>query len=86
MSSIDALRTSGSAASRTVIRAALILLASTLLAPARGAETVMYSFQGQGAGDGAMREAALIDVGGMLYGTTENGGTNGFGTVFVINP
>jgi len=57
---------------------------------ASGTESVLYSFKG-GSGDGAHPTAALIDVGGVLYGTTreggtthENGPTDGDGTVFAI--
>ena len=54
--------------------------------PATGAETTIYSFAG--GMDGVSPVAALINVGGILYGTTFYGGTstNGFGTVFSINP
>jgi uncharacterized repeat protein (TIGR03803 family) len=55
------------------------------LTPA-GVETVLYSFKG-GKDDGAGPQAALIDVGGALYGTTGNGGRNNnysYGTVFKI--
>ena len=54
---------------------------------------MVYSFQGQS--DGAYPQAGLISVGGMLYGTTQNGGNknrdakhcgDGCGTVFAINP
>jgi uncharacterized repeat protein (TIGR03803 family) len=51
-----------------------------------GTETVLYSFKG-GKSDGAGPQAALINVGGTLYGTTGNGGRNNnysFGTVFKI--
>lgn len=41
---------------------------------AAGAETVLHSFAG-GTSDGAFPEAALIDVGGTLYGTTVAGGS-----------
>ncbi len=51
---------------------------------ATGAETVVYSFAG--GGDGANPYGALIDVGGILYGTTAFGGTSGNGTVFKIHP
>jgi uncharacterized repeat protein (TIGR03803 family) len=63
--------------------------------PTTGAESVVYSFQGSTAGDGAFPEAALIDVGGTLYGTTYAGGISttcpvnaevGCGTVFSLNP
>jgi uncharacterized repeat protein (TIGR03803 family) len=50
-----------------------------------GAETVVYSFQNNGA-DGANPAAGLIEVNGTLYGTTENGGAYGYGTVFSITP
>jgi uncharacterized repeat protein (TIGR03803 family) len=52
--------------------------------PATGAEAVVHSFAG--GADGASPLAALISVGGMLYGTTSSGGTTGNGTVFSINP
>lgn len=48
-----------------------------------GTESVLYSF---GVGlDGADPEASLIDVQGVLYGTTHSGGANGFGTVFKMS-
>jgi uncharacterized repeat protein (TIGR03803 family) len=50
---------------------------------AQARETVLYSFAGS---DGADPEASLIDVNGILYGTTAHGGTNGVGTVFKITP
>ena len=47
-------------------------------------EKILYSFANSG-GDGAKPAAALImDASGNLYGTTQNGGTNGFGTVFEL--
>ncbi len=53
-----------------------------------GRETVLYSFKG-GPADGAIPSASLLDVNGMLYGTTVNGGascsgSHGCGTVFSI--
>jgi uncharacterized repeat protein (TIGR03803 family) len=50
-----------------------------------GTEKVLHSF-GSGATDGAYPEAALIEVKGSFYGTTDEGGTNGNGTVFVFSP
>ena len=51
-----------------------------------GVETVLYSFSG-GTTDGGDPRAALIQGSdGNLYGTTSDGGTNGFGTVFRITP
>jgi uncharacterized repeat protein (TIGR03803 family) len=52
--------------------------------PTTGVETVVYSF-GSGT-DGAGPTANLIDVKGTLYGTTDNGGANGGGTVFSLDP
>jgi uncharacterized repeat protein (TIGR03803 family) len=54
------------------------------LDPTSGAETVLHSF-GSGA-DGATPFAALIDVNGTLYGTTQSGGADGSGTAFALNP
>jgi uncharacterized repeat protein (TIGR03803 family) len=51
----------------------------------KGVETVLYSFTG--APDGANPYAGLVmDNSGALYGTTENGGAFGSGTVFEIDP
>ena len=54
------------------------------LNPNRGKEKVLYAFQG--GRDGAHPAAGLINVGGMLYGTTASGGASGLGTVFSLNP
>jgi len=53
--------------------------------PAKGTETVLYSFQF--GSDGAYPYAGLTKLGGTLYGTTSYGGVaqNG-GTVFSIDP
>ncbi len=50
-----------------------------------GNENVLYSFQG-GSDDGQNPVAALINVNGALYGTTQEGGPNGIfgGSVFSI--
>ncbi|HTT83626.1 MAG TPA: choice-of-anchor tandem repeat GloVer-containing protein [Rhizomicrobium sp.] len=53
------------------------------LDPTTGAETVLHSFGGRD--DGQDAEAGLIDVKGMLYGTTRSGGTHGWGTVFSVD-
>ena len=52
--------------------------------PNTGAETVLHSFKG--GKDGQWPVAGLIDVDGMLYGTTAYGGAPGFGTVFSVDP
>jgi uncharacterized repeat protein (TIGR03803 family) len=49
----------------------------------RGTEKVVHSFNGT---DGADPYAALIDVKGTLYGTTEAGGAYNYGTVFSLKP
>ncbi len=46
-------------------------------------EKVLYSFTGGADGDGP--GAGLIDVSGVLYGTTFSGGTYGAGTVFGVS-
>lgn len=60
-----------------------------------GAETVVYSFCQKfykaSCPDGSEPAAGVIDVKGLLYGTTEYGGTNNingntFGTVFALDP
>ena len=50
-------------------------------------QAVVYSFTGQG-GDGANPEAGLVlsPKSGVLYGTTNAGGTAGYGTVFSLTP
>ncbi len=60
--------------------------------PNTGAESVIYSFKGQAAGDGAAPQANLIAVDGVLYGTTSQGGsakcnnlnTHGCGIAFSV--
>jgi uncharacterized repeat protein (TIGR03803 family) len=51
-----------------------------------GVESVLYSFAG-GTTDGSQPQAALIQASdGNLYGTTNQGGASGNGTVFKITP
>jgi uncharacterized repeat protein (TIGR03803 family) len=59
--------------------------------PATGVETVSYSFDAAVGTDGATPSAALINLGGIFYGTTFGGGPfgagqSGKGTVFSFNP
>jgi uncharacterized repeat protein (TIGR03803 family) len=60
------------------------------LSPAAGGgwtESVIYSFQGSGASDGAFPTGALtMDVAGNIYGVTSGGGSNGCGTVYRLSP
>jgi uncharacterized repeat protein (TIGR03803 family) len=51
---------------------------------ATGVETLVYSFTC--CSDAAYPEAALINVGGTLYGTATEGGATGNGAVFKIDP
>ncbi len=51
---------------------------------ATGAETTVYSFTGKN--DGAAPAGGLIEVGGMLYGTTSAGGASGNGVLFRFDP
>jgi uncharacterized repeat protein (TIGR03803 family) len=50
-----------------------------------GQETVLHSFSG-GFTDGGRPDSALVDVNGVLYGTTESGGSQIYGTIFSITP
>jgi uncharacterized repeat protein (TIGR03803 family) len=50
-----------------------------------GKETVLYSFAG-GADGGYLWDGVVRDTAGNLYGTTLNGGTSNFGTVFKVDP
>ncbi len=57
--------------------------------PSSGKETVVYRFAG--GGDGVEPDGALVEVGGLLYGTTIIGGGSrrcgaGCGTVFSFDP
>jgi uncharacterized repeat protein (TIGR03803 family) len=69
------------------LRATLAVLIVSLLVTETSAaahETVLHHFQSK---DGANPSAGLIFDGfGNLYGTTENGGSYGYGTVFELTP
>ena len=54
------------------------------LNPKQGRAKVLYAFQN--GSDGAHPAAGLVNVGGVLYGTTASGGASGYGTVFSLNP
>ena len=49
--------------------------------PSSGSETVLHAFSGS---DGQWPVADLVDVNGVLYGTTEFGGSGNGGTVFKV--
>src|ERR1035441_332430 len=71
------------------LRAVLAIIAATLFVTSTWAtaqEKVLHNFNNNGT-DGTNPRAGLIfDAAGNLYGTTENGGTNGVGTVFELTP
>jgi uncharacterized repeat protein (TIGR03803 family) len=79
---------------RLATRLSLLAAASILVTSPAGAAQyrVVYAFQG--GSDGAGPNDAMIKLGGLLYGTTDYGGTgtctggllNGCGTVFTLNP
>lgn len=55
------------------------------ITPSKATETVLYRFTG--GNDGAYPQSRLIaDKEGALYGTTEEGGSYGYGTVFKLTP
>ena len=56
------------------------------LTPANGSwiKTVLYSFSG--GSDGQYPSPVVFDRSGNLYGTTQNGGTAGYGTIFQLSP
>jgi len=49
-----------------------------------GVEAVLYAFKCSAENDGASPAAGLLNVGGILYGTTYGGGANNLGTVFKV--
>jgi uncharacterized repeat protein (TIGR03803 family) len=50
----------------------------------KGIETVLHSFAGPPDGAGAFEQGLTMDTKGNLYGTTEEGGTDGIGIVFKV--
>lgn len=50
-----------------------------------GSENVIYAFHG-GTQDGQYPYAGLVNLNGTLYGTTLDGGSAGYGTVFSVTP
>jgi uncharacterized repeat protein (TIGR03803 family) len=53
--------------------------------PGAGTKQVVYSFKG-GTTDGSDPQSGLINVNGMLYGTTADGGAGSAGTVYAVDP
>ena len=63
---------------------AVTLLATSTWAATNWREKVLLNFNGT---DGDKPIASLIfDAAGNLYGTTNEGGTHGYGTVFEVTP
>lgn len=48
-----------------------------------GTENFVYGFEG--GNDGSFPDGALVNMGGVLYGTTQQAGANGGGTVFSLS-
>jgi uncharacterized repeat protein (TIGR03803 family) len=72
---------------RALLGASLLAGVSFSITAAAQQLTTLYSLTGSGSGDGANPAASLIaDPAGNLYGTTLNGGANGQGTVFQLDP
>lgn len=74
---------------RLIVATAVVVVASIACAQSSGpspySETMLYGFQG--GNDGAYPTASLIlDSSGALYGTTSDGGSMGYGTVFKLTP
>lgn len=65
------------------------VFALTIVPRAAAKESVIYRFKSLAGKDGESPQAALIDVGGHLYGTTATGGERGhvagFGTIFEVS-
>jgi len=73
---------------RRIIVTAIMALASARFIPAGYAQTIktLYSFTNH-SGDGANPIAGVtMDAAGNIYGTTEYGGTAGYGTVYELSP
>jgi uncharacterized repeat protein (TIGR03803 family) len=57
------------------------------ISPSGSQYSVIHSFgDGSTANDGSHPQATFTAVGGTLYSTTKDGGANGDGTIFAINP
>jgi len=70
---------------KVVLRLASLCLLATLAAQAQ-TYTIVHSFAGA-PNDGAFANGELVqDPDGNVYGTTYEGGTNNFGTVFKLDP
>src|SRR5690348_433514 len=71
---------------RVLARMTVLAIALTLSACAwaQDTETVLFNFPGGATGEAP--QGLIADASGNLYGVTQAGGTNGFGTVFELSP
>lgn len=71
---------------RLVIAGAMLMITLGLSSFATGqdSEAVLYNFPGGAAGEAP--QGLIFDASGNLYGTTQSGGANGFGTIFKVSP
>ncbi len=68
---------------------AMLFVACFLISTSSKAQfTQLYDFTGNGAftGNGPVRDQNLIEIGGVMYGMTGNGGLHGMGVFFKVNP
>ncbi len=69
-----------------VVPFVLVVMFAAVQSALAQTETVLYSFARQ-SGDGATPwDSLIMDTAGNLYGTTEQGGAYGLGTVFQLSP
>lgn len=54
--------------------------------PTTGTESAVHAFGATNSGDGSWPHSGLVAIKGNLYGTTQQGGTYGAGTVYSLNP
>jgi uncharacterized repeat protein (TIGR03803 family) len=72
---------------RAVLVLAVLLSLPLAIYPAQAqTETVLHTFNPSTSVDGAQPEASLTFHDGNLYGTTETGGSLGYGVVFALSP
>ena len=62
----------------------LAALCAVSTTPCRAASAVIYKFQG--GADGKFPLAGLLEYHGAFYGTTAEGGDDGYGTAFKLTP
>ena len=68
----------------SVVALSLAVLCAVSATPCRAASAVIYKFQGSA--DGKFPLAGLLEYHGAFYGTTAEGGDDGYGTAFKLTP